>query len=60
MTEQTTQSIPLAEETTGLARPELIQVADAVARADRSIPGAFTESDLSSGSRLIIDQSATR
>ena len=30
--EQTTENTPLAEETTGLARPELIQVADAVAR----------------------------
>ncbi|MDX1485386.1 MAG: transcription termination factor NusA [Alphaproteobacteria bacterium] len=30
--EQTTERTPLAEETTGLARPELIQVADAVAR----------------------------
>ena len=50
----------------GIALLEVIEnrygpdVADAVARADRSIPGAFTESDLSSGSRLIIDQSATR
>jgi N utilization substance protein A len=30
--EQTTEKAPLAEEITGLARPELIQVADAVAR----------------------------
>ncbi len=30
--EQTTEKTPLADETTGLARPELIQVADAVAR----------------------------
>ena len=30
--EQTTENPPLSEEITGLARPELIQVADAVAR----------------------------
>ena len=30
--EQTTENTPLPEETTGLARPELIQVADSVAR----------------------------
>jgi N utilization substance protein A len=32
MSDQNTETMPLAEETTGLARPELIQVADAVAR----------------------------
>jgi N utilization substance protein A len=32
MSEQTTETVSPAEETTGLARPELIQVADAVAR----------------------------